>query len=40
MKSPYSYYIEPIDLKDRPRRFLEAFGAILKYSNYGPVLDT
>ena len=40
MKSPYSYYIESFDLKDRPRRFLEAFAAILKYSNYGFVLDT
>lgn len=40
MQSPYSYYVEPFELKDRPRRFLEAFGAILKYSNYGFVLDT
>ncbi len=39
MKSPYSYYIEPFDHRDRARRFLEAFAAILKYSNYGPVLD-
>ena len=40
MKSPYQYYIEQFDLKDRPRRFLEAFAAILKHSNYGFVLDT
>ncbi len=40
VKSPYSYYIEAFELKDRPRRFLEAFAAILKYSNYGFVLDT
>lgn len=40
MKSPYSYYVEPFELKDRPRRFLEAFAAILKHSNYGLVLDT
>jgi Fe-S oxidoreductase len=40
MKSPYSYYIEPFDLTDRPRRFLESFAAILKNSNYGFVLDT
>jgi Fe-S oxidoreductase len=40
MKSPYSYYIEPFDLNDRPKRFLEAFAAILRHSNYGFVLDT
>jgi Fe-S oxidoreductase len=40
MSSPYSYYIEPFDTKDRPRRFLETFGAILRHSNYGLVLDT
>ncbi len=39
MKSQYSYYVEPFELKDRPRRFLDAFAAIIKYSNYGPVLD-
>lgn len=36
----YSYYIEPFDLKERPRRFLEAFAAILRHSTYGFVLDT
>jgi len=39
-KSRYSYYTEDFELEDRPRRFLDAFGAILKYSNYGHVLDT
>jgi Fe-S oxidoreductase len=40
MKSPYSYHVEPFELKDRPGRFLEALAAILKHSNYGLVLDT
>lgn len=40
MKSPYTYYVEPFELKDRPRRFLEAFSAILRHSTYGFVLDT
>ena len=40
MKSLYSYYVEPFELRDRPRRFLEALAAILKHSNYGLVLDT
>ena len=35
----YPYYIEPIKLEERPRRFLEAFAAILRHSNYGQVLD-
>jgi Fe-S oxidoreductase len=34
-----SYQVEPFRTEDRPRRFLEAFAAILKHSNYGPVLD-
>ena len=34
-----SYHIEPYQTEDRPRRFLEALAAILKYSNYGTVLD-
>ncbi|MEK7269699.1 MAG: (Fe-S)-binding protein [Planctomycetota bacterium] len=37
--SPYPYYTEPFDLKDRPARFLKAFAAILQNTNYGPVLD-
>jgi len=36
----YSFYVEPFDETDRPRRFLEAMAAILKHSNYGLVLDT
>lgn len=40
MKSPYTYYVEPFELKDRPRRFLEAFAAILRHSTYGFVFDT
>jgi Fe-S oxidoreductase len=35
----YFYHVEPFDLSDRPRRFLEAFSVILEHSNYGPVLD-
>ena len=34
------YYLEDIDTSDRPRRFLEAFAAILEHSNYGMALDT
>jgi len=36
----YSYHTESFKLEERPRRFLEAFAAILKNTNYGPVLDT
>ena len=39
MQSKYSYYIEPFELKERPRRFLQTFAAILQNTNYGPVLD-
>jgi Fe-S oxidoreductase len=35
----YSYHIESFELTERPRRFLEAFAAILRNSNYGPALD-
>ncbi|MEJ2720283.1 MAG: (Fe-S)-binding protein [bacterium] len=35
----YSYILEPIELEERPKRFLDAFAAILRYSNYAPVLD-
>jgi Fe-S oxidoreductase len=35
----YSYVMEPIDLEERPKRFLDAFAAVLRYSNYAPVLD-
>jgi Fe-S oxidoreductase len=33
------YHIEDFDVKERPRRFLEAFAAILKHSNYRLALD-
>ena len=33
------YHIEDFDVNDRPRRFLEAFAAILKHSNYRMALD-
>jgi Fe-S oxidoreductase len=34
-----SYYIEDVDTRELPRRFLEAFAAILSHSNYAPLLD-
>jgi Fe-S oxidoreductase len=34
-----SYYLEPVDTTDLPRRFLDAFAAILSHSNYAMVLD-
>jgi Fe-S oxidoreductase len=33
------YHIEDFDVNERPRRFLEAFAAILKHSNYKMALD-
>ncbi len=33
------YHVEDHEVTDRPRRFLEAFAAILKHSNYKMVLD-
>ncbi len=33
------YHVEDFDVNDRPRRFLEAFAAILKHSNYKMALD-
>ncbi len=33
------YHVEDYDVNDRPRRFLEAFAAILKHSNYRFALD-
>lgn len=33
------YHVEDFDVNDRPRRFLEAFAAILKHSNYRLALD-
>jgi len=40
MASPYSYYVEEFEHRSRPRRFLEAFAAILQHSNYRFILDT
>jgi Fe-S oxidoreductase len=34
-----SYYLEPLDTGELPRRFLDAFAAILAHSNYAPMLD-
>ncbi len=34
-----SYYLEKVNTSELPRRFLEAFAAILSHSNYVPVLD-
>jgi Fe-S oxidoreductase len=41
-RDKYSYYIEPkaLEVTDRPRKFLEAFAAVLDASNYGLALDT
>ena len=38
-KLPVRYHVEDYDISDRPRRFLEAFAAILKHSNYRFALD-
>jgi len=35
----YSYHVEPFERGDLVRRFLEAFAAILKHSNYRFLLD-
>ncbi|MCP4600458.1 MAG: (Fe-S)-binding protein [Proteobacteria bacterium] len=41
MKAPkkLSYHVEPQSPQDRPKRFIEAFSAIIEHSNYGTVLD-
>ncbi|NQT35405.1 (Fe-S)-binding protein [bacterium] len=36
---PVRYHVEDFDVENRPRRFLEAFAAILKHTNYRFVLD-
>lgn len=36
---PVRYHVEAFDVVDRPRRFLEAFAAILRHSNYRFALD-
>jgi Fe-S oxidoreductase len=38
-KLPVRYVVEDHPVEDRPKRFLEAFAAILKHSNYRFVLD-
>lgn len=38
-KLPVRYHVEDIETADRPRRFLEAFAAILKHTNYRLALD-
>jgi Fe-S oxidoreductase len=41
-KGKYSYYVEPkaLEVTDRPRKFLEAFAAVLRHGNYNLALDT
>ncbi len=41
-KGKYSYHIEAkaLEVSGRPRKFLEAFAAVLKHGNYGLALDT
>lgn len=36
---PVRYHVENFDVEDRPRRFLEAFAAILKHTNYRLALE-
>jgi hypothetical protein len=36
---PVRYHVEDFDVSDGPRRFLEGFAAILKYTNYRLALD-
>ncbi|MFH1862986.1 MAG: (Fe-S)-binding protein, partial [bacterium] len=38
-KLPVRYHVEDFDVDNRPRRFLQAFAAILKHSNYRLALD-
>jgi Fe-S oxidoreductase len=40
-KSKYSYHVEPrtLEVTDRPRKFLQAFAAVLEHSSYGIALD-
>ena len=41
-RTKYSYFVEQktLDVTDRPRKYLEAFAAVLEHSNYGPALET
>ena len=36
---PVRYHVEDFDVENRPRRFLQAFAAILKHTNYRLALD-
>jgi Fe-S oxidoreductase len=36
---PVRYHVEDFDIGERPRRFLEAFAAVLKHTNYRVALD-
>lgn len=36
---PVRYHVEDFDVRDRPRRFLEAFAAVLKHTNYRLALE-
>ncbi|MGP8242986.1 MAG: (Fe-S)-binding protein [Bryobacteraceae bacterium] len=36
---PVRYHVEDFEVRERPRRFLEAFAAILKHTNYRLALD-
>jgi len=36
---PVRYHVEDFDVEDRPRRFLNAFAAILKHTNYRLALE-
>jgi len=39
-KQPYSYHLDRIPLaEDRAEKFLESFAAVLRHTNYKPVLD-
>ena len=38
-KLPVRYHVEDFDVEDRPRRFLQAFAAILKHTNYKLAMD-
>jgi Fe-S oxidoreductase len=40
-RTKYSFYVEDkaLDVRDRPRKLLEAFAAILEHSSYGIALD-
>jgi Fe-S oxidoreductase len=41
-RDKYSYYVEPktLEVADRPRKFLDAFAAVLESGSYGLALDT